>query len=46
MEYKGKAPSLSLGEDGIAELIFDLQGDSVNKFNQLTVDELLEVGQH
>ena len=45
MEYKGKAISLSLGGDGIAKMIFDLEGDSVNKFNQLTIDELREVGQ-
>jgi 3-hydroxyacyl-CoA dehydrogenase / enoyl-CoA hydratase / 3-hydroxybutyryl-CoA epimerase / enoyl-CoA isomerase len=38
--FKGKSLSVSLLPDGIAELIFDLQGESVNKFNLLAVAEL------
>lgn len=38
--YQGKAFSLSRLPDGIAELTFDLQGESVNKFNLLAVAEL------
>lgn len=38
--FKGQAISVALREPGIAELKFDLQGESVNKFNQLTVGEL------
>lgn len=42
MIYQGKALSASFLEDGIAELCFDLQGDSVNKFNRVTLQELGE----
>ncbi|MBM7423874.1 fatty acid oxidation complex subunit alpha FadB [Spongiibacter marinus] len=42
MIYQGKALSASFLEDGIAELCFDLQGDSVNKFNRITLEELGE----
>merc|ERR1711974_92456 len=42
---QGKALSASFLEDGIAELCFDLQGDSVNKFNRLTLEELSEATQ-
>ena len=45
MIYQGKALSASFLEDGIAELCFDLQGDSVNKFNRLTLEELSEATQ-
>ena len=38
--FQGKSLSVSLLPDGIAELIFDLQGESVNKFNLLAVSEL------
>jgi 3-hydroxyacyl-CoA dehydrogenase/enoyl-CoA hydratase/3-hydroxybutyryl-CoA epimerase/enoyl-CoA isomerase len=38
--YQGKALSVALMPDGIAELTFDLQGESVNKFNLLAVGEL------
>ncbi|MCG8394549.1 MAG: hypothetical protein MI751_18100, partial [Pseudomonadales bacterium] len=37
MIYQGNAVSVQLLDDGIAELKFDLQGESVNKFNQETV---------
>ena len=40
MIYQGKALTVALLDQGIAELRFDLQGDSVNKFNQLTLREL------
>jgi 3-hydroxyacyl-CoA dehydrogenase/enoyl-CoA hydratase/3-hydroxybutyryl-CoA epimerase/enoyl-CoA isomerase len=42
MIYQGKALTAKYLEDGIAELCFDLQGDSVNKFNRVTLDELSE----
>lgn len=40
MIYEGKAITVQTLEDGIAELRFDLQGESVNKFNQATLAEL------
>ncbi len=42
MIYTGKAITVEVSEDGIAELCFDLQEDSVNKFDALTVNELKE----
>nr|MBV6628367.1 fatty acid oxidation complex subunit alpha FadB [Oceanococcus sp. HetDA_MAG_MS8] len=36
----GQALSLKRHADGIVELCFDLQGESVNKFNRLTMQEL------
>ncbi|MGB5412467.1 MAG: fatty acid oxidation complex subunit alpha FadB [Woeseiaceae bacterium] len=42
MIYTGKAITVETTDDGIAELCFDLTGDSVNKFNALTVNELKE----
>jgi len=41
--FQGKALSLTQHPDGIAELIFDLQGESVNKFNLQAVSELARV---
>lgn len=41
--YQGKAISLSHSSAGIVELTFDLQGESVNKFNLQAVTELDEV---
>ena len=41
--FQGKALSLTKHPDGIAELIFDLQGESVNKFNLQAVSELDQV---
>ncbi len=38
--FKGSAISVTLLEAGIAELNFDLAGESVNKFNALTIGEL------
>ncbi|MCL4125217.1 UNVERIFIED_CONTAM: hypothetical protein GTU68_003064, partial [Idotea baltica] len=40
--FKGSAISVQMLDSGIAELNFDLQGESVNKFNTLTVNELDE----
>ena len=42
MIYSGKAITVQAIDNGIAELCFDLQDDSVNKFNALTVNELKE----
>lgn len=42
MIYQGKALTAKYLDDGIAELCFDLEGDSVNKFNRLTLEELGE----
>ena len=36
----GQALSLKRLDDGIVELCFDLQGESVNKFNRATLEEL------
>jgi 3-hydroxyacyl-CoA dehydrogenase/enoyl-CoA hydratase/3-hydroxybutyryl-CoA epimerase/enoyl-CoA isomerase len=40
MIYAGKAITVKEIEDGICLLTFDLQGESVNKFNRLTLSEL------
>ena len=40
MIYSGKAITVQASDDGIAELCFDLQDESVNKFNTLTLNEL------
>ena len=40
MIYEGKAITVASIEGGIAELKFDLQGDSVNKFNRVTLEDL------
>lgn len=40
--FKGSAITVTMLEGGIAEMNFDLQGESINKFNSLTV---LELGQ-
>ncbi len=42
MIYQGKALTAKYLDNGVAELCFDLQGESVNKFNQLTIRELDE----
>ncbi|MES2673614.1 MAG: fatty acid oxidation complex subunit alpha FadB [Pseudomonadota bacterium] len=41
--FQGKTLSLVKHADAIAEIIFDLQGESVNKFNLLAVAELEQV---
>lgn len=45
MIYQGKAITVKPLDNGIVELNFDLEGESVNKFNQLTVAELGEAAQ-
>ncbi len=40
MIYQGNAVSVQLLDDGIAELKFDLQGESVNKFDRATLEDL------
>ncbi len=40
MIYEGKAITVKPLENGIVELNFDLKGESVNKFNRLTLSEL------
>ncbi len=40
MIYKGNAVTVQMLDAGIAELNFDLQGESVNKFDTATVSEL------
>lgn len=42
MKFEGKSIQCSMLEGGIAELRFDLQDESVNKFNKATLDELAE----
>jgi 3-hydroxyacyl-CoA dehydrogenase/enoyl-CoA hydratase/3-hydroxybutyryl-CoA epimerase/enoyl-CoA isomerase len=42
MNYTGMAITVRATDDGIAELCFDLQEESVNKFNALTINELKE----
>ncbi|MEE8056583.1 MAG: fatty acid oxidation complex subunit alpha FadB [Pseudomonadales bacterium] len=43
MIYQGKAIRVDVN-DNIAQLTFDLQDESVNKFNDLTLNELKEAG--
>ena len=40
MIYSGKALSVDVLPSGIANLVFDLEGSSVNKFNEDTLREL------
>ena len=40
MIYEGKAITVKMIEDGIAELNFNLQGESVNKFDRVTLENL------
>ncbi|MCM2320157.1 MAG: fatty acid oxidation complex subunit alpha FadB [Pseudomonas sp.] len=42
MIYQGKAITVAALEDGIAELNFDRGGETVNKFDRLTLSELHE----
>src|SRR5689334_4711584 len=42
MIFQGRSIHCSTLDDGIAELRFDLLGESVNKFNKLTLTELAE----
>ena len=43
MKYEGQAIQTAPLDGGFVELTFDLKGDSVNKFNALTMGELKEV---
>ena len=43
MMYSGKALKVEMLPSGAANLVFDLEGSSVNKFNQATLKELREV---
>lgn len=43
MRFDGQSIHCSMSDGGIAEIRFDLQGDSVNKFNRATLAELGEV---
>ncbi len=43
MRFEGQSLHCSMLDGGIAELRFDLKGDSVNKFNKATLAELGEV---
>jgi 3-hydroxyacyl-CoA dehydrogenase / enoyl-CoA hydratase / 3-hydroxybutyryl-CoA epimerase / enoyl-CoA isomerase len=45
MIYQGKAITVDSIDNAIAKLTFDLQGEPVNKFNRLTLNELKEVGE-
>jgi len=42
MLFEGKAIQLKPLDDGLVELVFDLQGESVNKFSSLALTELGE----
>jgi 3-hydroxyacyl-CoA dehydrogenase/enoyl-CoA hydratase/3-hydroxybutyryl-CoA epimerase/enoyl-CoA isomerase len=42
MIYQGNGVTVKARDGGLAELVFDLQGESVNKFNQETLAELKE----
>ena len=43
MKFEGQSIQGSMLDGGIAELRFDLQGESINKFNKATLTELGEV---
>jgi 3-hydroxyacyl-CoA dehydrogenase/enoyl-CoA hydratase/3-hydroxybutyryl-CoA epimerase/enoyl-CoA isomerase len=42
MKFDGKTIQCSLLDNGVVELQFDLQGESVNKFNKATLRELAD----
>ncbi len=42
MIYQGKGITVEALQNGVAELVFDLQDESVNKFDQATLKELAE----
>ncbi len=42
MIYQGNGVTVKARDGGLAELVFDLQNESVNKFNQQTLTELKE----
>lgn len=43
MEFNGEALQCRMIKDGVVEMTFDLQNESVNKFNCLTMEEYREV---
>ncbi len=43
MEFNGEALQCRMIEDGVVEMTFDLQNESVNKFNRVTMEEYREV---
>mgnify|MGYP005723736125 CR=1 FL=1 len=43
MEFNGEALQCQMIEDGVVEMTFDLQNESVNKFNRVTMEEYREV---
>ena len=43
MEFNGEALQCRMIEDGVVEMTFDLQNESVNKFNRVTLEEYREV---
>ena len=43
MEFNGEALQCRMIEDWIVEMTFDLQNESVNKFNRVTMEEYREV---
>jgi 3-hydroxyacyl-CoA dehydrogenase/enoyl-CoA hydratase/3-hydroxybutyryl-CoA epimerase/enoyl-CoA isomerase len=45
MIYDGKAIKVKETKDGIAELVFDLKNESINKFDAQTMREFKEVGE-
>ncbi|MDX1590062.1 MAG: fatty acid oxidation complex subunit alpha FadB [Oleiphilaceae bacterium] len=45
MIYEGKAITVKEIDGGFAQLDFDLKGESVNKFNRLTIEELGEAAE-
>ena len=38
MEFNGEALQCRMIEDGVVEMTFDLQNESVNKFNRVTME--------
>ena len=43
MEFNGEALQCRMIEDGVVEMTFDLQNESVNKFNRVTMEEYRKV---
>lgn len=44
MEFQGQSLQVRMLDGGIAELVFDNQGESVNKFDRQTLEELKQIG--
>ena len=43
MEFNGESLKCRMIEDGLVEMTFDLQNESVNKFNHVTMEEYREI---